>query len=545
MRRKDIFNQGIEKTGWKVLSIIILLCVSAINISQAQSGGKIVIGAGAIITSNDDFTIQSGGSLDVQGTLILKKNLLNENSSADNLGTGLIEFAGSTTQVIQGQNIFQNIRINNTSGVTVSGDTRVNGVLKLKNGVVSPLANYLLLGPVAIDSGGSATSMVEVTSSGQFRKEFPASPTFPLSFTFPVGDTTATAEYSPVTLTFASGTFGTGNYAGASLANAKYTMDSINGSYLKRYWALSQSGISSFSCNATFQYLPADVIGTESSIYCTKVNPSPWITYSAANTVTHQLAANGLTSFSTFTGTRGGFDVSLTAYLEGPYNAASGYMNTTLKTAGLIPLTQPYNASPWNYNGPETVASIPADVVDWVLIELRQADIPEHATSSTTIKKRVAFLKKDGTIVETDGSSPVRFYNAAITNNLFPVIRHRNHLAIMAANAVTSTGGIYTYNFSTSIGQAYEGANGYKQIGSSPEKYGMVAADVDQDGNVFLSDYNIWAVDFGNTPVYYKSDIDMDGNVFLSDYNKWAVNFGMSHPVNRPVKIKYRSGVPE
>ena len=387
--------------------------------------------------------------------------------------------------------------------------------------------------------------MVEVTSSGQFRKEFPASPTFPLSFTFPVGDTTATAEYSPVTLTFASGTFGTGNYAGASLANAKYTMDSINGSYLKRYWALSQSGISSFSCNATFQYLPADVIGTESSIYCTKVNPSPWITYSAANTVTHQLAANGLTSFSTFTGTRGGFDVSLTAYLEGPYNAASGYMNTTLKTAGLIPLTQPYNASPWNYNGPETVASIPADVVDWVLIELRQADIPEHATSSTTIKKRVAFLKKDGTIVETDGSSPVRFYNAAITNNLFPVIRHRNHLAIMAANAVTSTGGIYTYNFSTSIGQAYEGANGYKQIGSSPEKYGMVAADVDQDGNVFLSDYNIWAVDFGNTPVYYKSDIDMDGNVFLSDYNKWAVNFGMSHPVNRPVKIKYRSGVPE
>ena len=115
----------------------------------------------------------------------------------------------------------------------------------------------------------------------------------------------------------------------------------------------------------------------------------------------------------------------------------------------------------------------------------------------------------------------------------------------MAANVVTMSGGIYPYNFSTGIGQAYGGADGYKQIGSSPERYGMVAADVDQDGNVFLSDYNIWAVDFGNTPVYYKSDIDMDGNVFLSDYNKWAVNFGMSHPINRPLMIKYRSGVPD
>jgi hypothetical protein len=545
MRRKDIFNLGIKKTGWKVLAISILLCATAINKSQAQSGGRIVIGAGAIITSNDDFTIQSGGSLDVQGTLILKKNLLNENSTADNLGTGLIEFAGSTTQVIQGQNIFQNIRINNSSGVTISGDTRVNGVLKLKNGVVSPLTNYLLLGPVAIDSGGSATSMVEVTSSGQFRKEFPVSPTFPLSFTFPIGDTTGTAEYSPVTLTFASGTFGTGNYAGINLMNAKYPIDSINGSYLKRYWALSQSGISSFSCNATFQYLPADVVGTESSIYCTKVNPSPLITYDGASTVTHQLTVNGLSSFSTFTGTRGGFDVSLTDYLEGPYNAGSGYMNTALKTAGLIPLTQPYNTSPFNYNGPETVASIPADVVDWVLIELRQADIPANATSATIIKKRAAFLKKDGTIVETDGATPVRFYNAAITNNLFPVIRQRNHIAILANNAVPMTGGIYTYDFSTGLGQVFGGAIGYKQIGSSPVRYGMVTGDINQDGSVYTSDFDIWASLAGTPNVYNAADLNQDGNVYTSDFDQWATNSGMSHPVSAPVKIKYLSGVPK
>ena len=75
-------------------------------------------------------------------------------------------------------------------------------------------------------------------------------------------------------------------------------------------------------------------------------------------------------------------------------------------------------------------------------------------------------MKKDGTIVETDGSSPVRFYNAAITNNLYPVVRQRNHIAIMAANAATMLTGVYTYDFSSGIGQAYGGALGYKQIGT-------------------------------------------------------------------------------
>jgi len=551
MANNRMIRKWINRFGQVTGCLVFVLVLSA-TFSVGAVGGNIItsgcivkVSSGTVVSSADNLLLNTGGEIRVQGTLVLKSNLVNQNTSPDSLGTGTIEFSGSSNQSIQGQNIIQNMTVNNSAGVSISGNTRVSGTLTLTSGRVTLGSNTLSLGPSSSISGTpSASNMIVPAGTGQLQKEFPGG--FTGSFIFPVGDTTGVAEYSPDSLNFVSGTFAVGNHVGVTLVNAKYPIDSINGSYLKRYWTLSQSGISSFNCNATFQYVSADVNGTESAIYCAKVNPSPWITYSPANSGSHKLTATGLTSFGTFTGALAAADVSLKAYLEGPYNTGTAYMNTTLNTAHLIPASQPYNTSPWNYAGPEHVTgAIPDSVVDWVLIELRQADIPAHATSSTIIKKRAALLKKDGTIVDLDGTSPLRFYNAAIITNLFPVVRHRNHLAIMAGNAVTQNGGVYTYNFSTSIAQAYGGANGYKQIGISPERYGMVSADVDQDGNVFLSDYNNWAVDFGNTLVYYKSDIDMDGSVFLSDYNKWAVNFGTSFPVDGYIpKPKYSTAVP-
>lgn len=512
----------------KFLLIIVMANFLVINASYAQAGGSLVIGTGAVITSVNDLSVQSGTSLDVQGTLILKKNLLNENSSPNSIGNGLIEFAGTAAQSIKGQNIIQNLRINNSNGLTIAGETRVNGELKLKTGIVTLGSNNLLMGPAATDSGGSSSSMIVATGTGELRKEFSTSPGFPISFTYHVGDATGTPEYSPVSLTFASGTFGSGNFAGVKLVNDKYPNDSITGSFLKRYWTLSQNVMSSFSCNAMFQYVTADIEGTESSLFCTKVDPSPWITYNATNTGTHQLTANSLTSFSTFTATRGGFDASLVAYMEGPYNSGTGNMNTTLKTNGLIPLSQPYNVSPWNYSGPESVASIPSDVVDWVLIEYRQADVAANATSSTIVKRRAAFLKNDGSIVETDGISPVRVYNSSITSNLFPVILHRNHLAIMANNAVTRISGVYTSNLSTSQDKIYDGTgNGSIQLGS---KWGMIAGNGDGTKFINTDDLILWQSNFSQSN-YNLSDFDFTGFVNTDDLLIWQKNFSQQTKV--------------
>jgi len=244
--------------------------------------------------------LNSGGTLDVQGTLVLKKDLVNQNVSANSLGTGAVVFSGSVSQTISGQNIIQDMTLNNPSGLTVAGNTRVNGVLTLTNGLVSLGANNFLLGPSASVAGTPAASnMVVATGAGELRKEYASAG----SFTFPVGDATGTAEYSPVTVAFNSGTFGANNYTGVSLVNAQYPGTAT--SYLTRYWNVSQSGITDFSSSATFQYVDADVAGTESDIFCFRVNPTPFTAYNAANIASNQIDAAGLASFGTFTGNLG------------------------------------------------------------------------------------------------------------------------------------------------------------------------------------------------------------------------------------------------
>jgi hypothetical protein len=145
--------------------------------------------------------------------------------------------------------------------------------------------------------------MVVPTSTGELRKEYASAG----SFTYPVGDATGTPEYSPVTLNYTAGTFASGNYAGVTLADAIYPNADSKPSYISRYWNISQSGITGASCNPAFTYVPADVVGTESDIYCFKVGAdvNTWIAYNPTNTSTHQLTAAGLSTFGSFTGTTG------------------------------------------------------------------------------------------------------------------------------------------------------------------------------------------------------------------------------------------------
>jgi hypothetical protein len=50
-------------------------------------------------------------------------------------------------------------------------------------------------------------------------------------------------------------------------------------------------------------------------------------------------------------------------------------MRTALKDQNILPLTQPYSGAPYLYNGTEALTTVPEDVVDWVLIELRDGGI--------------------------------------------------------------------------------------------------------------------------------------------------------------------------
>lgn len=235
--------------------------------------------------------------------------------------------------------------------------------------------------------------------------------------------------------------------------------------------------------------------------------------------------------------------LSLIILLEGAFNGTNG-MLASLKTAGMIPLSQPYNTSPWDYNGSESVAAIPADVVDWVLAELRDADTPENATSATKLEgwPKAMFLKTDGSLVDLDGNLP-NIGTPIVNNNLYLVIRHRNHLDVMSATPLVLSGNTYSYDFTDDITKAHGGAAGYKSLGNG--KFGMVAGDIDADGSISVLDFSSWATAFGASQSYNNADTDLDGQVSVLDFSRWAVNFGVENPINGLFQIKYQSQIPK
>lgn len=69
-------------------------------------------------------------------------------------------------------------------------------------------------------------------------------------------------------------------------------------------------------------------------------------------------------------------------------------MNTDLTSLTGFPLSQPYNLSPWNYTGTESVARIPENVADWVPVKLRDTPCSATATAGRVIRKRMAICWK-------------------------------------------------------------------------------------------------------------------------------------------------------
>jgi hypothetical protein len=207
--------------------------------------------------------------------------------------------------------------------------------------------------------------------------------------------------------------------------------------------------------------------------------------------------------------------VNTKVWLEGAFSAGS--MSTALRTAGYIPTSQPYNTAPWNYTGSENVTSIPADVVDWVLVELRTG-----TAASTKVATRAAFVKNDGSVVDLNGTSTLGFSGRA-AGHYYIVIRQRNHLAVMSAGAVALSASSSLYDFTTGSGQYYGGVNAAKDLGSGV--WGMIAGDVDGNGGIGASDLISVLAAVGSL-AYDINDVDMNGGVGASDLILCLSNVG-------------------
>lgn len=210
--------------------------------------------------------------------------------------------------------------------------------------------------------------------------------------------------------------------------------------------------------------------------------------------------------------------VQLKVFLQGPFSADT--MSTALRVDGLIPLSQPYSTPPWDYPVGDSVAAIPADVVDWVLLELRTGTGP-----STRAAMRAAFIKSDGTVVDLDGTSAVTFSSIAV-GDYYIVVHHRNHLSVMSANPVSLSGSSALYDFTVG-GKAY-GTN--PVVNLSGNVYGMYAGDSDRNAVVSVLDYNAVGSQIFRSG-YLQGDHDMNGIITVLDYNLVGLNIFKSSRV--------------
>ena len=476
-----------------IISSIVLLFSSGLFAQGIyNNGAKIAVGTGSYLTIggvNGNYRNETNvtpASIDLSGTLMLTGNLTNNVAGADVLGAvapgSVVVLNGTTPQTLGGTTtvpfLFPNLTVNNPTGVIFSNNTQMNGNLTFTSGLVNIGNTNFTFGSSATVAGSpSTTSMIVATGTGQVQKVWSGIG----AFTFPIGDNNITSKYSPVTLNFTSGTFAAGAVTGVNVVNAKYNDPLNTGSYLNRYWNITQTGITAFTTDATLQYATGDVTGTESSINTWRVIPTPFTAYNAANTLSHQLSATGLTSFGTFTGGSNNSTLTLSSVmLQGLYTGAGAMRQALLNS---------------------TTAQWPAGISDHITIELH--DATTYAT--------VVYTATDVPL-STTGTASIAI-PASYNGSYYITIKHRNSIETTTATAVSFAGSSVNQSFGDPL--LVFGGNLLKMADNSYTIYG---ADINQDGDIDTTDRAMLLIDLNAAVLgYILSDLNGDGAVNATD----------------------------
>ena len=212
--------------------------------------------------------------------------------------------------------------------------------------------------------------------------------------------------------------------------------------------------------------------------------------------------------------------LSLEAWLQGPHDHQTGLMRDDLRVAGLLPTVEPYTARGMDL-GVRAGATVqpavlsttgPDAIVDWVLVELRDAEHPEVVLSAVP-----ALIQRDGDVVGLDGTSPLQ---VQVDRPQYHIgLRHRNHLGVMTAAPLIVGDATVCVDFRSS-GTACFGSEaraegpGYLLLwaGNCNLDQMIRYVGVANDRDVVLSDIG-GQVPTANVLGYYDSDLNMDGVV--------------------------------
>ncbi len=207
--------------------------------------------------------------------------------------------------------------------------------------------------------------------------------------------------------------------------------------------------------------------------------------------------------------------VGAKVYLGGALNGGNVPMRTDLRTANLIPNTEPYSwfgHTPINAGQQVSSSVLQATgsqaIVDWVLLELRDPN-----ASFNAVAKYAALVKANGEIISPTGATQIEFPVATQGKHL--AVRHRNHLPAMTASPIANNGQVIDFTTSATLtygSGARMNINGFRALWPGDvNSDGMVSyTNAGNDRDVIL--IAIGAVVPSNTTVNYsRSDVNMDG----------------------------------
>ncbi len=509
------------KTKQTLLAGIAVLALPAAVRAQLHiAGGGFHIAAGAVVAVRGDVT-SNGTDITGDGTLMLN------GTGAQNLGMN-----GGDIPVLE---------VNNSNNITLTSAARIEDQLTLTTGHVFLGASNLIFDPSAGIVGAAAAKHLVTNGAGFVQKEDISNGS---SFVFPVGvaagDLTQAAltnasaaprDYSVQVKTYATSGATEGNVANGVDRTWQIFADAAASANVALQHNASSEGA---SFNRNDAYVTRQTSAGMWTLGSGEAAQTPNFTHDSVLAIPALADATSFFSKTDdeFNSLNPAGQIAVKVFLQGPYVPAANLMTNNIQagTGGFssckLPTVDPYGlgavyTQACNQTGPA------GQVTDWV-----RADIYTVVGSTETLQQsRALLLQRDGDVVDLDGNTPA--FRAQPGSVSRVVIRHRNHLAVSSQDLPSqiTDGATISYNFTTSLGQAFNNGNHNAQMRQeSNGVYTLFSGDINRNGFINNQDQAILtnAVNASISDTYTPTDLNMNGFVNNQDQAILSANISLS-----------------
>ncbi|TDH21386.1 hypothetical protein EXU57_19495 [Segetibacter sp. 3557_3] len=530
----------------KLFTALLLAAIvkSSASAQLYNNGSVMKITAGGSLFCASDFTNAGSSSFSNDGVITVQGNFVNSGTynSTNNRDSLILSGAGQVT-LNTGTAGVNNLIVNKASGglVTLAANTNVLSRFELNSGglTTNPATAFELIAPAAaIFSFGNGMQVI-----GKVRRT-----------NWTNGNTVIFHQANMSVRT------NNGTSPEAIMVNMLANGDpSGNEREVKRYFFFNPAGGTNYTADVNFPYAQPELnTNTENNLV-------PWY-YSGAAEWNGKLTGNTVNPSSTEVSSTAipanifannewkladpRYSFNISAILAGPWNGAT--MNTALNNGGALPLAQPFNTDPFSYTGNESVTAIPnSNVVDWVLVELRKpaSGLPADAGSSTIIGRKAGFLLNNGTIVDTDGLTPVSF-DISKQGPAFMAVRHMNHLGVLSNLIPSNALGTFDNDF-TSLASTYKDPSSPVSpvtLVGGDSKYALWPGDANKNGVINATDVSaIKSAIAASATGYSPVDVNLSNSINATDVSltKLSISSSASGSLGaRTVNLNIRSSLP-